>query len=308
MYSITNKLHLDKSRLLALARLALALPVAIGFLIAPPIQAQSPAARLEFEVATIKLNTSGVGQGGMRATRGRLRVENTSLRTLIRDTYKVPEFTISGGPDWITSDRYDIEVTFGGDLKGDSVLLLLQRLVQERFQLKVHRETKEGPVYVLTLAKGGPKLQPSNCLVIDPVGTPPPPAPGEPTEICGSNRSGVNGLTRIMNVVGLKIDETDMATALFPGLTFYLSSMLERTVIDRTGLTGRFNIRLEYTPESPSALLGVLNDANTPAPVADTTHQSISTAVQEQLGLKLESGEGPVAVLVIDHVERPSEN
>ena len=227
---------------------------------------------------------------------GRLSVINSPLRTLIRNAYQVPDYTISGGPGWI-SDRYDIEAKVDGELKRENSLLLLRALLEDRFQLKVHRETKEGPIYALTVAAGGLKLQPSNCVVVDPVRRSPPPAVGEKRpENCGSVKGApANGPVRTLSVTGLKMDETDSARVGIPGLNFYLSSILGRAVVDKTGLTGRFDIRLEYTPaELESA-------TDNPAP-------SIFTAVQEQLGLKLESTRGPVELLIIDRVERPSEN
>jgi uncharacterized protein (TIGR03435 family) len=258
-------------------------------LLAALATAQAPA-RPRIEVATIKLNTGGGGRGGMRGTPGRFTVSNTPLRTLIRNAYKVPDFTISGGPVWMNTDRYDIEAKVEGELRGDDLLFVLRTLLEDRFQLKVHRETKEGPVYLLTVAKGGPRLPPSSCVAVDPSRMPPPPAPGEKLpEICGLNRGGGSGPSRLLNIVGLRIEEPDSA-ATVPGLTFYFSSILERTVIDKTGLTGRFDVHLEYRPE------------------LDGEGPSIFTAVQEQLGLKLESGKGPVETLVIDHVERPSQN
>jgi uncharacterized protein (TIGR03435 family) len=263
--------------------------IALFFLLfAPPVP--------EVEVATIKLNAGPPSQGGMRLNPGRLSVINTLMRTLIRNAYQVPDYTISGGPGWINSDRYDIEAKVEGELKGDNALLVLRFLLEDRFQLRVHRETKEGPIYSLAVAASGLKLQPSNCVVVDPAHRPPPLAPDEKRpENCGLNKGGVNGPVRTLNVTGLKMDETDMAAAGIPGLTFYLSSILGRAVVDKTGLAGRFDIHLEYTPAE------LVPGADNPAP-------SIFTAVQEQLGLKLESSRGPVEVLVIDRVERPSEN
>jgi uncharacterized protein (TIGR03435 family) len=185
-----------------------------------------------------------------------------------------------------------------GELTGAAALNLVQTLLEDRFQLKVHREATDGPVYFLTVAKNGPKLKPATCVVIDPAHKPAPLAPGENRpDICGSNRSGTIGSTRTMNLLGVKMHEPDMATATFPGLTFYFASLLERSVIDKTGLAGRFDIHLEYTPAS----------AEVPSS-ADPGPPSLFVAVQEQLGLKLESGRGPVELLVIDHVEKPSAN
>jgi uncharacterized protein (TIGR03435 family) len=226
---------------------------------------------------------------------------------------RFPDFTISGGPGWITSDHYDIEAKVEGELTGDAALMLLKTLLEDRFQLKVHRETREGPVYVLTVNKGGFKLQPSNCIVVDPTRQRPPVAPNEkPREYCGANRGGANGLSQTLNVTGLKMEETDMVHSTFPGLTFYLASILGRPVVDKTGLSGRFDIRLEYARDSPARSPrgqgGASDDLNSPAPAADNASPSIFTAVQEQLGLKLESTKGPIEFLVIDHVEKPSAN
>ncbi len=205
------------------------------------------------------------------------------------EPYKAPDYTISGGPAWMNSDRYDIEAKVEGKLKGDDLLLVLKTLLEDRFQLKVHRETKEGPVYLLTAAMGGPKLSPSNCIVVDPAHMPAPASGEGLPEICGRNKGGGTTTSRMLNIAGLKIDEPDPA-ATVPGLTFYLSSILERTVIDKTGLIGRFDVHLEYTPQ------------------LDGDGLSIFTAVQEQLGLKLESAKGPVETLIVDRVERPSAN
>ncbi len=227
----------------------------------------------KIEVATVKLNSSG-GPRGMRMDPGRFIVTNTPLRILIRNAYRVPLYTITGGPGWMDSARYDIEAKVEGEFNGEATLPLLRALLEERFQLKVHRETKEGPVYFLTVAKGGSKLPASNCV-------------SEKT--CGT----VSSSKTAMNLLGVKIDDPNSASV--PGFTFYLSSILERVVIDKTGLTGIYDDHLDYTADS------------VPADVV-TNGPSIFTAMQEQLGLKLESGRGPVPLLVIDHIEKPSEN
>jgi uncharacterized protein (TIGR03435 family) len=231
----------------------------------------------KIEVATVKLNTSGEPRG-MRTDPGRFIVTNTPLRILIRNAYRVPLYTITGGPGWMDSVRYDIEAKVEGEFNGEAALPLLQALLEDRFQLKVHRETKEGPVYFLTVAKGGAKLPVSNCVARP---------PGE--KICGT----VSSSKTEMNLLGVKIDDPNSTTV--PGFTFYLSSVLERVVIDKTGLTERYDIHLDYAGDS------------VPADVA-INGPSIFTAMQEQLGLRLESGKGPVPLFVIDHIEKPSEN
>jgi uncharacterized protein (TIGR03435 family) len=275
-----------KRILLALAGLAPAI-----------LNAQSPEEHPRIEVATVKLNTSGVGRG-MSMNPGRFTIRNSSVRTLLLYAYKVQAYAISDGPGWIDSDHYDIEAKVEGQLTGAAALNLVRTILEDRFHLKVHRETKDGPVYFLTVATNGPKLKPATCAVIDPAYKPAPPAPGESRpDRCGTNRSRTNGTSRTLDILGVKIDEPDMAIATFPGLTFYFASILERRVIDKTGLTGRFDINLEYTPASTE----IASPAESAAP-------SLFAAVQEQIGLKLESGKGPVELLVVDHLEKPSAN
>jgi uncharacterized protein (TIGR03435 family) len=232
------------------------------------------------------------------------------LRLLIRTAYGVQSFQISGGPDWINTDGYDIEARVEGNPSKRQLLLMLQSLLEDRFKLKVHRETRELPVYALTVAKSGLKLQPpkeESCITEDPnapePSEPPKPiAPGQPPKFpCGLavvmlNRPGPR-------MLGGKVSITDLAQS--------LTNLLGRTVIDNTRLTGRFDIHLEFALDE--ALAGLLGPnappfrRQEPGP-GDLDSPSIFAAMQEQLGLKLEATKGPVEVLVIDHVERPTEN
>lgn len=161
---------------------------------------------------------------------------------------------------------------------------MLQALLADRFGLTVHRETKQMPVYEMTLANGNGKLRASKNGSCTPylVDSPGQPAPAPGTVFCGSPRVVSNGLIRTLDGVGLEI----------AGLAGYLARwQLHIPIIDKTGLSGTFDIHLEWT-----------DDADAP----DGT--SIFTALREQLGLKLESAKGPVEVLVIDHIEKPSAN
>jgi len=165
---------------------------------------------------------------------------------------------------------------------------MLQALLEDRFRLKVHRETKEGSIFELTAAKGGSKLRPlqeGSCVAADPNSPPRPLAPAQKPP-CGVLMPGANTANRTMT-----IDAVGAPIAL---LTRTLTLMLGRPVLDKTGIAGLLDaFHLEYVREDAAA---------------DATGPSIFTSLQEQLGLKLEAAKGPVEVLVIDHVERPTEN
>jgi uncharacterized protein (TIGR03435 family) len=243
------------------------------------IWAQSPGARSEFEVASIKRNVSGDLGRYIKPAPGRVSVSNMTVKDLLTMAYQVRDFQISGGPGWVNSDRYDIEAKTGGIATPKQVQQMLRTLVEGRFKLKIHRETKELPIYELAVAKGGLKIQPAkegSCIELDP-------SKQVPTDRQASEFCGYSGMR------GGSLEATKQK---MPDLAMSLSFILARTVIDKTGLKEAFDIHLAFAP------------LNGP----DSTGPSIFTAVQEQLGLRLESGKGPVEVLAIDEVERPSEN
>lgn len=236
------------------------------------------------------------GRSGFRATPGRLTAENLPLRVLIIAAYKTRGSLITGGPGWLDSVLFNIEAKANTPAGADPMFLMLQRLLEDRFQLRVHREIKEGPVYTLAVAKGGPHLKAATCVPLDANHLPLPVARGEkPINYCGRIRTSANGSRRALDAEGIGM--IDSAGLPLQSVTGQLSELLDRTVINRTGLTGLFDIHLEWTPDQPTA-----------ATPDDTSGPSIFTAVQEQLGLKLESGKGPVGFPVIDHAEKPSEN
>lgn len=174
---------------------------------------------------------------------------------------------------------------------------MLQALLEDRFQLKIHHEIREGPVYELTIAKGGHRLNPSrDCVPFDPNHLPRQTAPGEAqVNYCGGMSRGGDGSRSTVD--GKGVDMSPTIGLLAPSIVDFLSEALDRTVIDKTGLTGAFDFRLEWAPQRAS----VEQPDNAAAP-------SIFTAVQEQMGLKLEAGKGPVDYLVIDYAEKPSAN
>jgi uncharacterized protein (TIGR03435 family) len=193
---------------------------------------------------------------------------------------------------------------------------MLQALLKDRFQLKTHLETREVPGYALTVAKGGPKLTPhqeGSCVdtgLVKPLTTAPPQhTPGEMPAICGANHSGKGTCPNvILDVPGVTLD---YFARTFLGIAFW-----GRPIINKTGISGLFDIHLEFTPDAstpgPPGMVRppVATNPDGGPPAADSLPEgpSLSTALQQQLGLKLEPAKGPRELLVIDHVERPSGN
>jgi uncharacterized protein (TIGR03435 family) len=276
-----------------LARRLFSITLAIRIITLPTF-AQST--RPAFEVASIKPNTSGSGssRSGTRDG-GYFFATNVSLKSLILQAYGLQDFQVSGGPDWIDSDRFDIEARAEAgaviqDEPPDSgrpstFALMLQSLLEERSQLKLRRETRDLPAYLLVVGRDGSKLKATVKGQ---------PGPGGLT--FGSARTSGAGRN------GLSMSGSGMSAA---ALARMLGQQLRRTVIDRTNLEGMFDFALTWTPQSPATVLGPGGDV---PPAADPSGPSIFTAVQEQLGLRLESTRAPAEVLIIDSVQRPSEN
>lgn len=259
------------------------------------------APRVEFDVASIKLAAPGQRGTYIRTLPGgTVNIANMQVKDLIVLGWRIEPFQITGGPAWLGSTRYDISAKPDKASKPKETLLMLQALLQDRFQLKMHRETRELPIYALVLAKKsaklGPGLTPSKeggCAPPDPTKPPHPPDPAKPSTLgCGGMMTGHSRLA------AASIPIADLAKM--------LSRILGRTVINKTGLTGEFDVSLVWMP----------NESQAPAPQPEepkplppeTLAPAIFTALEEQLGLKLESRKGPVEIFVIDHAEKPSEN
>jgi uncharacterized protein (TIGR03435 family) len=200
---------------------------------------------------------------------------------------------------------YDIDAKAEGNPNSGQMRLMMQGLLEDRFQLKLHRETRELPVYELTAARGGIKLQapkPGSCPSPDP-DEPLPPPPGQAIP-CGR-------VVMSISPSGARLRGGQVSMA---DLIRTLSNVLGRTVVDRTGFPGMFDVRLEFTPDE--SLVGLHVPLPRPAAPSDSTaaaqppdlYGGIFAAMQEQLGLKLGSAKGPVDVVVIDSVEKPSAN
>lgn len=264
------------------------------------LAAQTPApAPQKFEVASIKPGDPNSHQVRfMIAPGGRFECSNVTLKLLIQQAYGVRDFQIVGAPGWVSSERFNVSAKAEDGAKTDKEHLqaMLQSLLEDRFHLTIHRETKELPVYALVVGKNGPKFHEA----APPTGAPDTEGPATdgksapPRTPKGMMRFGRGEITAQSMDLGAFANQ--------------LAQALGRPVIDKTGLTGRYDFDLHWTPdESQSVGMGPAGP-DSPPPSSDATGPSIFTALQEQLGLKVESSKGPVEIIVIERVERPTEN
>lgn len=229
--------------------------------------AQSPS----FDVAAINLDKSGSGSSHWNDHYSKMTATNVSLRSLIGFAYQVHDFQISG-PDWLRSQRFDIQAEGAEWANKAERPVMLQNLLLERFKLALHRETKELPIFALVVGKDGPKLQP----------------------VTANGRSGVSSSRGNMTLEKASMKE----------IVDSLSLKVDRPVVDKTGLSGAFNGELHWTPDDVQPAPAGGGDS-----AVSDTGPSLFTAIQEQFGLKLIPQKGPVEILVIDHAEKvPTEN
>jgi uncharacterized protein (TIGR03435 family) len=272
-----------------------------------------------FAVASVKRNTEFSSDpthgpmGGGYQPGGRLHIVNLSLMGLIQFAYAahdsahwlpVPPSQIVGGPAWISTPGYDIEAKPESPTDQKHMWLMLQTLLADRFKLALHRDTRELPVFELTVAKSGPKLPPAKevaCLSLPTDGTSPKHVPGKVD--CGY-------VPMLMDATGWRMQGSKVRMA---DLIRELAQVLGRPVLDKTGFTGEFDLHLSFAADESlmglpgSGAPGDPGGARLPAE-ADPTRPNIFAALEEQLGLKLVPAKAPVEVLVIDHVEKPTEN
>jgi len=256
------------------------------------------ASAARFEVAAIRRNIEANPRQNIGvAPGGRVTVTNMPIRFLIRFAYRVEDFQIAGGPSWMNTDTYDINAKASGNVGPEQMRPLLRTLLEDRFKLIVHHETKEMPVYELYPTKGGFKSELSkdaSCVSPDPKNLP---KPGEPLpHFCGNIGVGPH------SIEAYSIPMNRFVAA--------LSSVLGRVVIDETGIKDKVTIHLEFATDELNGSLtrGGPGESASASPATDTSKPSIFAAVQEQLGLKLESTKAPGDILVVDQLERPSEN
>jgi uncharacterized protein (TIGR03435 family) len=221
-------------------------------------------------------------------------------RTNRRLQVRISPTRISGGPAWVHSDRYLIEAkpvraTAKEMMNGP----MLQALLEDRFHLKMRRETREVPAYALTALQGAAKLPPfqeGSCIVVDLTKFPIPPSPPGQKNCLNGVFSPGSGRNRIFQAQGISLDR-------FAALIGWAAG---RPVFNRTGIPGLFDFGLEFAPDEATPSLS--DPALPAAPSDEPAGPSIFSALQQQLGLKLESTRGPKEFLVVDHVERPSAN
>jgi uncharacterized protein (TIGR03435 family) len=256
-------------------------------------------AQTEFDVASIKLNKEA-GSSLLQVTPGRFSATAIPLNRLLILAYNVQDFQVMDAPSWTRANRYDISARAGDDTTVQQMEgPMLQRLLEERFNLRSHRETRILPLYELTLADKGPKFRLSEAGSCTPYVKNAQPAVvgsdhSQPS-FCGFHRTSEGGR---VSLTGKGVSVAELAA----NLSHSYNTSLERNVVDRTGLAGGFDITLRWTNRLDSSHPSDAGLSESP------DDSSIFLAVQEQLGLKLRAGKGAVEVLVIDHIEPPSPN
>lgn len=311
------------TRLLVCSALALSVCVAIG--------AQAPATAT-FDVVSVKRNNSGGGRM-LRNSPGNFSAFNVPVRQLIQMAFQVQDFQIAGAPEWAGTEGFDVEARFdpaaplpGLDPSQPRMFAMLKTLLVDRFGLVARTETREMPVLALRRARGdgqlGPQIKQSavDCAAqaaargrgpIDGRGGPPegrpgggpldgrgaPPPPGTPFSLGERPQCGGRGGFGQLLIGGMPIAQ----------FARQLSQLTNRVVVDRTGLAGGYDIDLKFTPTPDQLPLGA-PPPGVELPPIDPDGPSLFAALEEQLGLKLETERGPVDVVVIDRIERPREN
>ena len=288
-------------------RTVLALVAASALVAAIGAQQQPPSVQ-RFDATSVKPSAAQQRFQPMAFLPGRFSAANVPLRQVLLNAFRLRSFQLAGAPDWL-DDRFDITATVAGNPPVDQLQAMLRTLLVDRFGLVSHREMRDLPIYVLTAARAdgrlgadlrrsGPDCAPIRLPRGIPAPPPPPPpsagvppssGPRDPNDLAGTCPSvGFPGQISYRNITMLQLGNL---LGLFAG----------RPVADRTGLDGVFDVDLVFTPDQPSAAPG-----GPAPPAASSDAPSIFTAVQEQLGLKLDASRGPVDVLVIDHIEHPT--
>lgn len=258
-----------------------------------------------FEVASVKVNRTGQMSRLFRPQpSGRFDATNMRLRDLIMFAYQVRPFQIEGGPDWMDSVSFDIVAKAEGDVAPTApggppspVALMMRALLADRFKLVAHNETRQGAIYELMLAREDGRLGPNFAPATTDC-----PAMLKAAMSRGGGPPQGGGFQCGMRIGPNRIDLGGLG---MPELVNGLSTLLGRPVVNRTGLTGNYNLTLTFSPEN---IPGLPLPPGVQPPGADPNAPSIFTALQEQAGLRLESARGPVQMLVVDRAEMPVED
>jgi uncharacterized protein (TIGR03435 family) len=270
---------------------------------AAALSAAAPVALPAWDVSTVKPASPDARSSVFQATPDGLKITNVPLWTAVREAFGIGNDRLFGGPAWARTTAFDIEAKVAPEdapklkaLTMDQRRPMIVSLLEERFGLKYHHGTRELPMYELVVAKGGVKMQASKPDV-DLAGAPPP-APGQPPS---------PGRHMLMMDGSGHIESIGTGTS---GLVRLLSAQLGRTVVDKTGLTGDYDFKLDWTPDNAVSAMtrngdpGAVDNASS----RGTGGPSLFAALEEQLGLKLVSTKGPVDVIVIDQLEQPTAN
>lgn len=246
-----------------------------------------------FDVASIKPYSKSDMMIGVRTTDDGVTISSMPMHMIIREAFGVTNDRLLGEPGWVGTSRYDVEAKVAPEdapklkqLSQEQRWAMLVPVLEDRCALKFHHETRNLTVYTLVVAKGGPKLQPS-----DPAGV----------------ATKQTGLRNKMSI-GDKGFTMDIRHASMTSIARMLSRQIGSTVVDKTGLTGTYDFTLEFAPENRASMPMMRPHDGSDSPAPEAQGPSIFTALQEQLGLKLEAKKEPVDVVVIDHIEQPSAN
>jgi uncharacterized protein (TIGR03435 family) len=266
---------------------------AVGFIVFSSYGVFGQTPPPEFDAVSIKPNKSGDVRGGTHPSPGgRFTATNVTTKTLIEWAYQIRDFQLSGEPGWVDTEKFDVAAKADGNPRYDflqpTLETMFQTVLADRFKLAVHRVTKELPVYSLVVAKSGPTIRP-----VDEGNRPEVPTAQNPCRFL-----------RPMQFGQLTAEKAPLSA-----LAFMLITFTGRTVLDKTDLKGSYSYTLDWTkylqPEPSTA------GADRSVPIVfdpASIEPAIASALEEELGLKLEAGKGPVEMIAVDHVERPSEN
>lgn len=257
-----------------------------------------------FEVASIKVDSSGGVSGGfLSPDPSHFQAINVPAKNLVTYAYSIKDLHVSGGPNWIRSIHYDIEAKVDDaeltKMKGmtrdqarDEIRLMLRSLLAERFNLRLTRSTKDEPEFALVVAKGGPKLTPTAWIAPDP----------------DAPKSAMPPEKSPHLVIGAgQISAVDQPMSALADVLMFMPEFGGKLLIDKTGIKGNYDFTVQFSSEEMKQRIAAAAPG-LPLPPTDDSAPSIFTALEEQLGLRVEPTHGPVDVYTIDHIEQPTEN